>query len=72
MLKRIAQVSALALILPMTAALPAGAATWSGGSEEDAAAPQGSFTSDMSVPMQPGRSAHHVQWRHNSHHFMRP
>jgi len=44
MLKKIVQVSSLALMVALSAGLPAGA------SEEDAAAPAGSFTSDMAAP----------------------
>jgi hypothetical protein len=44
MLKKIVQVSSLSLMVAMAAALPAIA------SEEDIAAPVGSFTSDMAVP----------------------
>ena len=47
-LKKILQMSALASVLAIAMALPAAAAT-----EEDAAAPVGSFTSDMSAPMNP-------------------
>ena len=44
MLKKIVQVSSLSLMVALGAALPAIA------SEEDIAAPVGSFTSDMAVP----------------------
>jgi hypothetical protein len=44
MLKKIAQVSSLSLMVAFAAALPAIA------SEEDIAAPVGSFTSDMAIP----------------------
>ena len=44
MLKKIVQVSSLSLMVALSAALPAIA------SEEDIAAPVGSFTSDMAVP----------------------
>jgi hypothetical protein len=44
MLKKIVQVSSLSLMVAFSAALPAIA------SEEDIAAPVGSFTSDMAVP----------------------
>lgn len=49
MLKNILQVSVLASVLAIGAGLPAFAA----GNEEDAAAPVGSFTSDMSAPVSP-------------------
>lgn len=44
MLKKMAQFSSLAFVLALGLALPASA------TEEDIAAPHGSFTSDMSVP----------------------
>ena len=44
MLKKIVQVSSLTLMVALAAALPAAA------NEEDAAAPVGSFTSDMAIP----------------------
>jgi hypothetical protein len=44
MLKRIAQISSLTLIMGLAAGLAASA------SEEDAAAPAGSFTSHMTLP----------------------
>lgn len=44
MLKKIVQISSLALMVAFAAGLPAHA------SEEDAAAPAGSFTSDMAAP----------------------
>ena len=46
MSKRFAQMSALAFVLAAAMALPASAVT-----EEDAAAPQGAFTSTMTAPM---------------------
>ena len=46
-MKKILQMSALASVLALSIALPAAAAV----NEEDAAAPAGSFTSDMPVPM---------------------
>ena len=48
MLKKILQMSTLASVLAIAAALPAAAAN-----EEDAAKPVGSFTSDMPAPMNP-------------------
>jgi hypothetical protein len=53
MLKKLIQVSSLAGMLAMAALLPAAA------SEEDLAAPAGSFTSDMAIPARPG----HVSWQ---------
>ncbi|HEY2837151.1 MAG TPA: hypothetical protein VGI89_11330 [Rhizomicrobium sp.] len=50
MLKKILQASAVASVLVIGFGLPASAAVYS---EEDAAAPVGSFTSDMAVPMSP-------------------
>ncbi|HWF63807.1 MAG TPA: hypothetical protein VN685_04260 [Rhizomicrobium sp.] len=50
MLKKIVQISSLAALIALSAGLPAGA------SEEDAAAPAGSFTSDMAIP---ARVGHH-------------
>jgi hypothetical protein len=44
MLKKIVQVSSLSLMVAFAAVLPAAAG------EEDAAAPVGSFTSDMAIP----------------------
>ena len=46
MSKRFAQMSALAFVLAAAMALPASAVT-----EDDAAAPQGAFTSTMTAPM---------------------
>jgi len=48
MLKKMLQMSAI--VLAIGTALPAAAVAYS---EEDAAAPPGSFTSDMAVPMSP-------------------
>ena len=50
MLKKILQASAVASVLAIGFGLPAGAAVYS---EEDAAAPVGSFTTDMAAPMSP-------------------
>jgi hypothetical protein len=50
MLKKMLQMSVLASVLAMGMALPASAAVYS---EEDAAAPAGSFTSEMAAPMSP-------------------
>ena len=50
MLKKILQASAIASVLAIGFVLPASAAVYS---EEDAAAPVGSFTSDMAAPMSP-------------------
>jgi hypothetical protein len=49
-LKKILQASAVASVLALGFALPASAAVYT---EEDAAAPVGSFTSDMTAPMSP-------------------
>jgi len=49
-LKKILQASAIASVLAIGFVLPASAAVYS---EEDAAAPVGSFTSDMAAPMSP-------------------
>ena len=57
MLKKIVQVSSLSLMVALGAALPAIA------SEEDIAAPVGSFTSDMAVPApQFAAHQHHGFW----------
>ena len=53
MLKKIVQVSSLGLMVAFAAALPAIA------SEEDIAAPVGSFTSDMAVPVSGSQHAMH-------------
>ena len=50
-LKKILQASAIASVLAIGFALPAGAAVIQ--SEEDMAAPAGSFTSDMARPVNP-------------------
>ena len=50
MLKRIVQISSLAALIALSVGLPAIA------NEEDAAAPAGSFTSDMAIP---ARVGHH-------------
>jgi hypothetical protein len=64
MLKKIVQVSSLSLIVAMAAALPAIA------SEEDIAAPVGSFTSDMAVPAsQFGSHGHFAMHRHDGFWF---
>jgi len=49
-LKKILQTSAVVSVLAIGFGLPASAAVYS---EEDAAAPVGSFTTDMTVPMSP-------------------
>jgi hypothetical protein len=61
MLKKILQVSSLGLMVALAAGLPASA------NEEDAAAPVGSFTSDMAVPQsqvgpQFAMHRHHAFW----------
>jgi hypothetical protein len=64
MLKKIVQVSSLSLMVAMAAALPAIA------SEEDIAAPVGSFTSDMAVPAsQFGSHGHFAMHRHDGFWF---
>jgi hypothetical protein len=52
MSKKFAQMSALAFVLAAAMALPASAVT-----EDDAAAPQGAFTSSMTAPMPAGLSS---------------
>jgi hypothetical protein len=73
MLKRWIQVSSLTAMLALTALLPAAASV----NEEDAAAPAGSFTSDMAIPARVGEThaaffaRHHarmMEWRAR-HHF---
>jgi len=63
MLNKIAQISSLALMVALSAGLPASA------SEEDAAAPAGSFTSDMAAPHGQFAMRHdHASWfRHHAH-----
>ena len=56
MLKKIAQISSLAALIALSAGLPAMA------SDEDAAAPAGSFTSDMAIPAPVGH--HHFHFSH--------
>ncbi|HKD46921.1 MAG TPA: hypothetical protein VKB67_04500 [Rhizomicrobium sp.] len=51
MLKNIVRISSLSLLVAFAAAIPASA------SEEDSAAPAGSFTADMSVPAPQGQLA---------------
>ena len=68
MLKKIVQVSSLSLMVALGAALPAIA------SEEDIAAPVGSFTSDMAVPAsqfgpQFGVHGHFAMHRHDGFWF---
>jgi hypothetical protein len=64
MLKKIAQVSSLSLMVAFSAALPAIA------SEEDIAAPVGSFTSDMAIPApQFGSHGHFAMHRHDGFWF---
>ena len=64
MLKKIVQVSSLSLMVALSAALPAIA------SEEDIAAPVGSFTSDMAVPAQQfGAHGHFAMHRHDGFWF---
>lgn len=58
MLKKIIQVSSLVCVLAAASWIPANAA-----SEEDAAAPAGSFTSNMSVPAT-GLDGAYRRWRH--------
>ena len=68
MLKRILQMSALASVLAMAAALPAAAAN-----EEDAAQPAGSFTSDMRAPLNPrfeAFMARHAEFARHMHERM--
>jgi hypothetical protein len=59
MLKKIIQVSSLVGALALATWIPANAA-----SEEDAAAPVGSFTSNMSVPHGAGFDGASHRWRH--------
>jgi hypothetical protein len=68
MLKKLIQVSSLTAMLALTAILPAAASA----NEEDAAAPAGSFTSDMAIPARVGHdhaaffARHHarmMEWR---------
>lgn len=68
MLKKLIQISSLTAMLALTAILPAAASA----SEEDAAAPAGSFTSDMAIPARVGETRaaffarHHarmMEWR---------
>jgi hypothetical protein len=65
MLKKIVQISSLAAMIALSAGLPASA------SEEDAAAPAGSFTSDMAIPARVGHHHffHFGQWRVGHHRF---
>jgi hypothetical protein len=64
MLKKIVQVSSLSLMVALGAALPAIA------SEEDIAAPVGSFTSDMAVPAsQFGSHKHFAMRQHDGSWF---
>ena len=64
MLKKIVQVSSLSLMVTLGAALPAIA------SEEDIAAPVGSFTSDMAVPApQFAAHGHFAMRRHDGFWF---
>jgi hypothetical protein len=64
MLKKIVQVSSLSLMVALATALPAIA------SEEDIAAPVGSFTSDMAVPAsQFGSHGHFAMHRHDGFWF---
>jgi hypothetical protein len=65
MLKKIAGISSLALMGALAAGLPASA------SEEDAAAPAGSFTSDMAAPASHSHFAmrHDGAFRFNRHHW---
>jgi hypothetical protein len=59
MLKKIVQISSLAAMIALSAGLPASA------SEEDAAAPAGSFTSDMAIPARVGHD--HAFFFHRHH-----
>ena len=61
MLKKIAQVSSLGLMVAFAAALPAIA------SEEDIAAPVGSFTSDMAIPASQSAAHHHGGFWFHAH-----
>jgi hypothetical protein len=64
MLKKIVQVSSLSLMVALGAALPAIA------SEEDIAAPVGSFTSDMAIPAsQFGSHGHFAMHQHDGSWF---
>jgi hypothetical protein len=60
---KIARISSLALMVALSAGLPASA------SEEDAAAPAGSFTSDMAAPhgQFAMRHEHRFWFRHHAH-----
>ena len=69
MLKRLIQVSSLTALLALGAVLPA--AAWTGGSEEDAAAPAGSFTSSMAIPMRADRVSGHDRFFHFGRHHAR-
>ena len=69
MLKKIVQISSLAALIALSAGLPAMA------SDEDAAAPAGSFTSDMAIPARVGHDhaaffhRHHARMERWSHRF---
>jgi|GEM_PF-5145445 len=64
MLKKIVQVSSLSLMVALATALPAIA------SEEDIAAPVGSFTSDMAIPApQFGSHGHFAMRQHGGFWF---
>lgn len=60
MLQRVAKLSPLVLAFVIGALSSASANTrWAGGNEEDAAAPVGSFTSDMTMPATPAKVGSH-------------
>ena len=63
-MKNIIRISSLAIVLAASLGLPAIAA-----SEEDAAAPAGSFTSDMVVSPAHGPFFAHRDFRFGRHHF---
>lgn len=71
MLKRLIQVSSLTGMLALTAILPAAAGVhgWNRAGDEDAAAPAGSFKSEMAIPMRAhgfDRHSHDFHFRHHA------
>lgn len=65
-MKNFIRISSLAFVLAASIGLPAIA-----GTEEDAAAPVGSFTSDMATPDSHVQFAAHQDYRFARHHFHR-
>lgn len=73
MLKKFLQLSSLASLLAMAAILPAAAHVnqWRVTNEEDRAAPAGSFTSDMAIPMRARGLDHYGDRRDHDFRFFR-